>query len=203
MAKESIIVNSEHEPQELPTLHWDQLRALMDYQEITFPQLAKIAHTPDSTLRKLFQGSTKDPCVSTLYPIIRALGASFDRFLGLAPNRDFTKEDSEHDPTTIDSIQRQMSELEENLANQEERLLFKRGRIHELEIEVEHLRTENAAHARSIKHLENMNAKREKELRRHRWIMCCLVLIAVAFAAAAIYLLWELLNPTRGKFKFY
>lgn len=107
--------------QEAPQIQWGQLRKLMEFQELTFPALAKLSGTPESTLRKLLQGVTKDPRISTMLPVVRALGASFDRLLGLAPKRDFDREEASYDVTIMDSMRHQVEALErQNAANERE-----------------------------------------------------------------------------------
>lgn len=94
-----------------PQIQWGQLRRLMEFQELSYPALAKLSGTPESTLRKLLQGVTKDPRISTMLPVVRALGASFDRLLGLAPKRDFEREEASYDVTIMDSLRHQLEAL--------------------------------------------------------------------------------------------
>jgi len=186
---ESKIVQIETEGAQ-PTGHimnWDYLKERMKILKITTPQLADKSGVSANTIRNLFSGASKDPRVSSIAAIMAALGASYDIFYGIK---------------TADQ-KPEMSDIESRFLDLEERIMFKRGRIEELGLENERLRAENKAHERTIGNLESMNAKREKELRRHRWIMFGMMLLAAAFAGVAIYLLWELLNPTRGKFKFF
>lgn len=210
-----------------PEIQWDQLRKLMEFQELTYPALARMSGTPESTLRKLLQGVTKDPRVSTMYPIVKALGASFDRLLGLAPKRDFEREEATYDVTLMDSMRHQVQEmakereadvnrnaekiaenasmieaLNAKVNEQMERLEFKAGRIHDLEMENQVLKANVDARDRTISNLESMYKKRDAtvgSLRKDLTIMRY-VLIALAFICVGIcgYFIWEILNLDKG-----
>lgn len=164
-------------------MNFEYLRERMRVLKMTTPQLAEKSGIPISTIRNLFSGASKDPRVSSIAAIIAALGASYDIFYGIKPAE-------------------QKSDIESRLTDLEERIMFKRGRIDELGLENERLRAENTANIKLIERHEITIAQREKELRRHRWIMFVMGLLAAAFAGAAIYFLWEALNPAKGIFQY-
>lgn len=95
-----------------PHIQWGQLQKIMELQEITYPELARRSNTPERTLRNILKGLTKDPRISTLLPIVRALGASIDRLVGLAPMRDIQREAAVFDVTLMDSMRQQVDTLE-------------------------------------------------------------------------------------------
>lgn len=211
----------------MPVIHWEHLRRLMEFQEISFPALSKLCGTPESTLRKLLQGVTKDPRISTMLPVVRALGASFDRMLGLAPERDFNREEAAYDVTIMDTMRHQVMELmkeregcvnkhtdeiaahadqirilSEKVEKQAERLEFKAGRLQEQEIELTELRTTLKARDQTIANLESMYNKRDatvNTLRRELGIMRYVTIgFALFLVALCAYFAWELMNPLKG-----
>jgi len=204
---------------ETPEIHWDHLRKLMEFQELTFPALARLSGTPESTLRKLMQGTTKDPRISTLYPIVRALNASFDRTLGLAPERDFEREEETYDATLMDSMRHQLetmmrerdavstaniaanAELLRTLSakvdEQDKRLNAKRSRLSEQEQEIAVLNERIGHKDKTIANLEGLFRKRgetidglRRELKCQRIFVTVLVLLLVILCG---YFVWELL----------
>ena len=204
---------------ETPEIRWDHLRKLMEFQELTFPALARLSGTPESTLRKLMQGTTKDPRISTLYPIVRALNASFDRTLGLAPERDFEREEETYDATLMDSMRHQLetmmrerdavstaniaanAELLRTLSakvdEQDKRLNAKRSRLSEQEQEIAVLNERIGHKDKTIANLEGLFRKRgetidglRRELKCQRIFVTVLVLLLVILCG---YFVWELL----------
>lgn|GEM_PF-5512106 len=204
---------------ETPEIRWDHLRKLMEFQELTFPALARLSGTPESTLRKLMQGTTKDPRISTLYPIIRALNASFDRTLGLAPERDFAREEETYDATLMDAMRNQVESmmrerdtvtaasiaanaellrtLSEKVDEQEKRLADKRSRLSEQEQDLAVLNERIVHKDRTIANLEGLFGKRgetidclRRELKHQRVFTTCLALLLVLLCG---YFVWELL----------
>lgn len=184
----------EAETIETPEIHWDHLR-------------------------KLMQGTTKDPRISTLYPIIRALNASFDRTLGLAPERDFEREEETYDATLMDAMRNQLetmmrereavstaginanAELLRTLSakvdEQDKRLDAKRSRLSEQEQEIAVLNERIGHKDKTISNLEGLFRKRgetidclRRELKYQRIFVTVLVLILVLLCG---YFVWELL----------
>lgn len=215
------------DPSCTPIIHWEYLRKLMDFQEISYPTLSKMCGTPESTLRKLFQGATKDPRISTILPPVRILGASLDRTLGLAPARDFEREEAAYDVTVMDTMRHQVAELmkeremavsknadniaansamiaqlSEKIEKQSERLEFKAGKIQEQELELTELRTTLKARELTIKNLESMYHKRDatvNTLRRELGIMRYVTAgFSLLLVCLCAYFVWELTNPRKG-----
>lgn len=92
-------------------IYWDRVREFMNYSGMSFATLARKSNTPESTLRKLFQGVTKDPRISTLWPIFNVLKLDLHVAFGLAPPRDYEAEvRSENIPLT-ESLKQQLTEV--------------------------------------------------------------------------------------------
>lgn len=203
---------------ETPEIHWDHLRKLMEFQELTFPALARLSGTPESTLRKLMQGTTKDPRISTLYPIVRALNASFDRTLGLAPERDFEREEETYDATLMDSMRHQLetmmrereavstagiaanAELLRTLSakvdEQDKRLDAKRSRLSEQEQEIAVLTERVDAKTITISNLERLCNRRRNLIYT---ILGFLAIMAALTIASVSYIAWEIINIEDGQ----
>lgn len=60
----------------------ERLRGLLDDREMTFAQLSERADIPLETVRNLYYGKVKDPKVSTLLAISKALNVSVNYLLG-------------------------------------------------------------------------------------------------------------------------
>ena len=115
--------------EDAPLIDYAQMLKLMEFQGMSFPALARACGTPVSTLRKLMHGQTPDPRISSILPVVRALGASLDRLIGLAPKRDIAKEEAVFDASLMDSMrwqldasEKQRAELQAELAALREQL---------------------------------------------------------------------------------
>ena len=95
---------------------WAQLRRLMEFQDVSTASLARMCNMPLSTLRKMFSGETEDPRISSILPVCRALGASLDRLIGLAPKRDLAREEAVYDSTLMDNMRNQLAGAEQQRA---------------------------------------------------------------------------------------
>lgn len=95
-----------------PHIQWGQLQKIMDLQQLTYPELARRSNMSERTLRNILKGVTKDPRVSTLLSIVRALGASIDRLVGLAPLRDMKREEATYDATLMESMRTRLDEAQ-------------------------------------------------------------------------------------------
>lgn len=95
---------------------WAQLRRLMEFQDVSTASLARMCNMPLSTLRKMFSGETGDPRISSILPVCRALGASLDRLIGLAPKRDLAREEAVYDSTLMDNMRNQLASAEQQRA---------------------------------------------------------------------------------------
>lgn len=86
-------------------IHWEYLKEIMKVRGWTYSRLESECGTPKSTLQKLFNGESEDPRISSLYAPAKALGASIDRMLDLAPPRDFAAENRAYDATLMQTMQ--------------------------------------------------------------------------------------------------
>lgn len=105
------------ETAEDPHINFGQLEEIMEFQELTYCDLARISRTPEKTIRNILRGVTKDPRISTLLPIVRALGASIDRLVGIAPKRDIQREGAVFDASLMDSMRHQVGQMQEQRAS--------------------------------------------------------------------------------------
>lgn len=64
------------------TILSERLRALLEETEMSFPQLAEKANIPLETVRNLYYGRVKDPKVSTILAIAKALDVSVNYLFG-------------------------------------------------------------------------------------------------------------------------
>lgn len=103
-------------------IQWDQFRRIMDFQKVSYADLARLSRTPERTLRNILNGVTKDPRISTAAAIARSLGASIDRIVGIAPKRDFTREAAVYDATLMDSMRQQVQASKEEIAARDKEL---------------------------------------------------------------------------------
>lgn len=142
-----------------PQIQWGQLLKIMEFQEMTYPDLARLSGTPERTLRNILKGATKDPRLSTLLPIVRALGASIDRLVGLAPKRNYEREEAAYDVTLMDSMRHQVEELQQKKQADEAELI----RLRKLVLEKGEARA--AAESR-VSSLELMIGKRDDTIRQ-------------------------------------
>lgn len=92
-------------------IYWDRVRSFMQFTGMSFATLARKSRTPESTLRKLLQGVTKDPRISTVQPVFKALELDANIALGLAPPRDYDAEITQENVPLTDALKQQLSEV--------------------------------------------------------------------------------------------
>ena len=92
-------------------IYWDRVRSFMQFTGMSFATLARKSQTPESTLRKLLQGVTKDPRISTVQPVFKALELDANIALGLAPPRDYEAEITQENVPLTDALKQQLSEV--------------------------------------------------------------------------------------------
>lgn len=59
----------------------DNLKELKEESKMSCRQIADAAALPESTVKRIFGGKTDDPCVTTIYRIVKAMGGSLDDIL--------------------------------------------------------------------------------------------------------------------------
>lgn len=145
-------------------INWDYLRQLMTQKGLSYPALERLSRVPESTLRKLMQGKTKDPRVNSLLPVVRALEGSADMLFGIVPLHLPPKEQTSVDMAVMDAMRvlisasmqpyndadaeavaqiallsTQVTELKQLVADQDERLGKKRGMLDDQSSEIARL----------------------------------------------------------------
>ena len=105
----------------------------MKIQGMSFPALAKLSGTPESTLKKLARGESEDPRLSSVQPAFKVLGLSIDRACGLAPERDMEKEAAQHNVSMATALQ-------ERLVMQEDKVSALKDTIAEQKAEIASLK---------------------------------------------------------------
>lgn len=92
-------------------IYWDRVRKFMEFIGMSLATLSRKSGTPESTLRKLLQGVTKDPRVSTIQPIFKALELDANIALGLSPPRDYGEETARENVPLTEALQRQLDDV--------------------------------------------------------------------------------------------
>ena len=96
---------------------YEVINEAMKIQGLTFPALAKLCGTPESTLKKLARGESEDPRLSSLQPPFKVMGLSLDRACGLAPERDMEKEAAQHNVSMAKALQERLSMQDDKISN--------------------------------------------------------------------------------------
>lgn len=102
-----------------PIMNHEILSELLKFQMKNNPKLAgktkadiaKACDMSESTLKNLLNGKNDNPQVGTMKRFIQYIGGgSLDRILGLAPPRDFEKEEAVYDADLVKTIQIHLDE---------------------------------------------------------------------------------------------
>lgn len=200
------------------------------YRNMTSSTFADKIGIGESTWKKLYSGQSVDAMCSTVWAIAKALGLDVAILFGLAPMRDYEREEQVYNPTLMDNLRRQ------NLAY-EEAIRYKDMRIEDIEKQLDvalkeqdRLRKlyheEGLIRSRSeeqVKSLKEMIITRDKSIAKHdevrttnigminhlttlnkrnRMISVIMSFVAVIMAGIMIYFLWELQNPHAGNWQF-
>lgn len=112
---------------------YEVIAEAMKIQGMSFPALAKLSGTPESTLKKLARGESEDPRLSSVQPAFKVLGLSIDRACGLAPERDMEKEAAQHNVSMATALQ-------ERLVMQEDKVSALKDTIAEQKAEIASLK---------------------------------------------------------------
>lgn len=141
-------------------IQWGQLEKIRKFQKLSYAELARLSSIPERTLRNILNGMTKDPRVSTVVPILRVLAASFDRISGLAPKRDFTREEAVYDATLMDSMRQQVAAAKEEIAVRDREL----DRLRKLVLEKEGAMCRFEGRATEVEKLTKQCADQQERL---------------------------------------
>lgn len=148
---------------------YEVMSEAMKLQGITFPRLEELSGTPESTLKKLARGETKDPRISTVFAPFKVLGLSIDRACGLAPERDLRTEAAPHEVSMYAALQERIAMQDDKLAEYRTRILEQGGTI--------------AAQAATIEARDKSVAHRDQIIKdKDRWIR--IIVGVVAFVVA-------------------
>lgn len=174
------------------------LREIMKIQKKTIVQLAKDCNMSESTLKKLLNGESEDPRISTLYTVASSLGASIDRLVGLAPPRDFHEENRAYDATLMETMQDRVKMLESQLAERDATIESQRQRIHELDVSISTNEARLESKAASIKHRDEIISNQAATQRyQQRTIAICAAALLL-LACVVVCGLWEIINIDKG-----
>lgn len=101
----------------------DRLRKCMESAGLSQAMLAKKAGVPESTVRKLLQGETRDPRASTFVPVLKAAKADANAVFGIAPVRDIPVELSKEGALLVDALKAQIEQQRAQDAESDRRLV--------------------------------------------------------------------------------
>ena len=59
----------------------DNLKELRESTKMSFHDISVASDIPESTVKRIFGGKTEDPCVSTIFRMVKAMGGSLDDIL--------------------------------------------------------------------------------------------------------------------------
>lgn len=185
----------------------------------------------ESTWKKLYSGQSVDAMCSTVWAIAKALDLDVAILFGLAPIRDYKREEQVYNPTLIDNLRRQ------NLAY-EEAIRYKDMHIEDIEKQLdvalkEQDRLRKLYHEEGIVRsraeervaaLEKMLATRDASIvkndeirksnmstidhltsqnRKSRfWSILMAVVAILVLAGFVYYLLWDVTHPMEGKIRY-
>lgn len=201
------------------------LTALIKFQKENNPRLrgksnrdiAEACGMSENTLCAILKGKNRNPRVGTLVCIIRAIGGgSIDRLVGLAPHRDYAKEEAVFDATLVETLQARLDEkreiiadLKAQLADADKRLVNLRNIIHQEGHDgkmalgqVKEMEQRLADKREQVAEQQKTIAEQKTEIRKLRAMGICLTFALIAVMAFAFYLVWEIANPTLGNFRY-
>ncbi len=125
----------------------DNLKELKKSKGMTTKQIADATKIPESTIKRIFSGDTTDPYVTTIHRIVITLGGSLDHILA---------------DTTAVLATETVAELKESVdVTAAERDL--------MAVEIDMLKTKNAALTTEIELLKNELAHKEELLALHNY----------------------------------
>jgi len=101
----------------------EYIRKVLDFTGMSYTTAARKANIPEGTMRKLLQGDTRDPRLSTIVPVIQATGADARVVLGVIPERDAGKEPSNDSTLLADALRKQVETLQDQVIEDDRRLV--------------------------------------------------------------------------------
>lgn len=133
------------------------------FKDATLATMAEAAGIAESTFKKLLAGGIADPRTSTMKYICHTFGLDPRVPMGLAPTRDFVKEQEAYDPTLMGEMRRQLDAMQQSVNDKESELnrlrkivLEKGEALGHAEEKVFALKETIEDRNRTIQHLENM-----------------------------------------------
>lgn len=184
-------------------LDCNKLNELVEYQRKNNPalkgktltEIAESCDTCETTLKSLLKGRNKNPRVGTLVRLLKCIGGgSIDMLVGLAPPRDFRREETAYDKTLVEALQA--------------RLDGKRERIDEYKEQVTALEMENQRVRKLyLKAREDLSSAMEKcsqieeyrkRIVRLRTVLIVFAALAIVFFGVLLYLMWDVSNLNSG-----
>jgi transcriptional regulator with XRE-family HTH domain len=167
-----------------------QLKNNPDLAGKTKMDIARECDISESTMKNILSGKNSNPHVGTLRRIIlRIGGGSVDRIIGLAPPRDFEKEDAVYDADLVHAANIRVAEKEAVIDNLHKQLMYAeadKDRLRKLILEKSEIKSKIAAEAEAMKKeiadLTSKSVRLEKKvLRRDIIILALILLSAVLF----------------------
>ena len=132
----------------------ENLKELKKSSGMTSKQISDVTKIPESTIKRIFAGTTNDPSVSTIHRIVIALGGSLDNILA--------DTDAILAPETIVEVKETLEEVKETANVMEaERNLIK--------VENERLKIENANMATELQLLKMELQHKDELLELHKF----------------------------------
>ncbi len=158
--------------------------------------IAKECDISESTMKNILSGKNSNPHVGTLKRIIVKIGGgSIDRIIGLAPPRDFKKEDAVYDANLVQAAQIRVSEKEALIDNLNQQLMLAeadKDRLRKIILDKSEIKSRMSAEAEAMKKeiaaLELNAGRLEKKVQRRDIIILVLILLAAVLLANTAFL---------------
>lgn len=170
----------------------------------TKSDIARACDMSETTYKNLLNGKAGNPHVGTLVRLIRYIGGgSIDRMVGLAPPRDFAKEDAAYDANLVQAIQIRLEEKRSVIDDLQSRLAMaecENDRLRKLVLEKGERQSKASAESSALK--DSIAEYKERLARRDARIKLCGRVIIFLVAILALLLVADLLIPSVGWLRF-
>lgn len=170
----------------------------------TKSDIARACDMSETTYKNLLNGKAGNPHVGTLVRLIRYIGGgSIDRMVGLAPPRDFAKEDAAYDANLVQAIQIRLEEKRSVIDDLQSRLAMaecENDRLRKLVLEKGERQSKASAESSALK--DSIAEYKERLARRDARIKLCGRVIIFLVAILALLLIADLLIPSVGWLRF-